>query len=192
MKRLFIFILLVVFSSAAYAQSKYEYYDMEGDWHTQSYDQQLTWKDCPGAKFNIYLNPLGILAGIDWGGPSADITAGVRFNRYCFLGVETGFDSFGKQIQYCESYTVKHEAFVPLALNAKGLLPYGKRCCPFIEGSFGGYFGVMDLHSNGLYLKSGLGFEFNRLVVSAGYTGLPVNGYFRNLGYVRFGFRIGR
>ncbi|MCQ2161512.1 MAG: hypothetical protein MJY97_10590 [Bacteroidales bacterium] len=200
--RRFLLILIVAFCSiSSFAQNQYEYYDMEGNYHTQwfpgsfnikYYDQDVTWREHPGAKFNIYLNPLGMVAGVDWGGPSVEAVVGVRFNKYFFLGAETGFDSFGRQDQLEGSYRVKHEAFVPVALNAKGLLPYGKRCCPFVEGSLGGYLGVLDLHSNGLYVKSGLGFEFNRLVISAGYTGLHVNGYFRNLGYLRFGFRIGR
>lgn len=201
MKQLFLILCIALYSIPLFAQNYYEHYDMEGNrynrWHPEVvnvkyYDQQVLWREYPGAKLNLYLNPLGTVAGVDWGGPSIDVAAGVRFNKYLYLGAESGFNSSIKQIQYGESNNFRHEAFVPMALNTKGLLPVGKRCCLFVEGSFGGYFGVMDLHSNGLYLKSGFGFEFNRLVVSLGYTGIPCDGFFRNLWYVRFGFRIGR
>ncbi len=157
----------------------------------KNYNQKQVWQEYPGAKFNIYLNPVGMIAGADWGGQSVELVAGVRFNKYCFIGAETGYDYLTTQHIYCPIDKIRREAFVPLALNVKGLLPYGNKCCPFIESSFGAYFGIMDLDTNDLYFKSGLGFEFNRFVAGAGYTWIPVVSD-RHLWYVRFGFRIGR
>lgn len=202
MKRIIaVFLYILIGSYYLSAQNIQEYYDMDGNRYTRwfpelftikMYDQQIVWREHPNPKFNLYLNPLGVVAGADWGGPSLDVEGGVRFNRNFFLGLETGFHSLGDQMFYGESHRRYFESFVPVALNIKMLFPFGKRCCPYVDGSLGGYFGTQDLDSNGLYVKAGVGFEFNRIVIGTGYTAIPVNGYFRNLGYVRFGFRIGR
>lgn len=67
-----------------------------------------------------------------------------------------------------------------------------KQACPYQDLSLGAAFGIADLSEKVAFeLKTGAGFEFNRFYLTAGYNGIFFNGLTMNLGYVKFGIRLG-
>ncbi len=199
---LFVCCCLFGYESASYAQEVrpefsvniHEFTDNEGRPHYTwtlgrltwtNYDQREAWKENPNMRLNVYIMPVGVM----WHqgsscGPSLMADIGTRFTRHIYSGIETG-------VNFINGYSLN--TYVPLALNVKGLLPVGKRFCPYIQASAGGYFGIQNLEgTNGFYSSLKAGIEYNRINLTAGYSFIKLpSGFVGNL-QIHFGLRIGQ
>ncbi len=199
MKRLAILALILILGAAkAMAQpadvwdEQYEHPYPLGFFKIKDYDQQRSWMENPNPRFNIYFMPIGIMFQGQRSEPTMLLDLGVRTSRHFYAGVETGVNfATGKTVavgtpDYLGTY-------VPLALNIKGLLPSGKRLCPYISASAGGYFGIQSLEgTNGLYGSLRAGIEYNRVNLTAGYSLIKLPTELAGGFQFHFGFRFGR
>lgn len=136
------------------------------------------------------------------GGPTVDLSLGVRLWDYAYIGVETGFHSLFANFEYemydyaTSSYYSYNEsykdAYIPIGVNLKGYILTGKKIYPYLNCSFGGFFGLMDLSGiSGFYFQVGAGIDVNRFSFGIGYNGLAQMGV-ANCGYVKIGVRLGK
>ncbi len=80
-------------------------------------------------------------------------------------------------------------------MNVKGLLPVGKKFCPFISASAGGCFGIQTRSMegvNGFYSNIRAGIEYNRMCLSAGYSMIKLPAKLQGNIQIHLGIRLGR
>ena len=121
--------------------------------------------------------------------PSADLSLGVRFYDYFYLGAEIeylpifmedypDYDSDPKWMFWT------HDVF--LGTHMKGYIPISEKLYPFIDFSVGGHWLAFGFGGIGLGLKIGAGVDYKRFSSVIGYERI-CNG---NVGYVKFGVRF--
>lgn len=139
------------------------------------------------------------------GGPSLDVTLGVKIYERLFIGFETGYHHFfARYLDRSTIYDYNGSHFslgyVPLGANFKGYFLRNSKVLPYISCSLGGFIGVVDLNGmNGFHCQVGLGAEIRRFSFGIGYNGIKItkidgtsvnNIEASNLGYVKFGMRF--
>lgn len=130
------------------------------------------------------------------GGPTLDISAGVRITDYFYAGLELGFhtlmaDLYITDFQAMYPYSVfMVGGYVPIGLNMKGYLPVSKKFMPYINCTLGGAIGCIDFGDEGFFhCNVGAGFDLGRFSFGIGYMNL---GGSMDNGYVKLGYRFGR
>ncbi|MBQ9137097.1 MAG: hypothetical protein IJX65_00485 [Alistipes sp.] len=189
MKRFTLFVLCALFTSATWAQ------DVTA--------QQ------PPVKFQSYMT-LGVNFATSGAGPIFNAGCGVKVHDFFYAGFETGLYTFlapYKKVYHYNSGTVEAEkgsytnTAVPLGINMKGYITKDTVVIPYIDFSFGFLFGsftdvesadydYVDTYNVDFGCKVGLGVDYKRLTIGAGYSYLV--DYGAHCGYIQFGVRLGK
>ncbi len=158
----------------------------------KNYDQIRAWSEHPGARFNIYIMPVGVNFQGKLARPSFNLDLGARINQYLYTGVETGLNLESTSFEPAGTPDFI-STYVPLSLNVKGLYPIGRKVCPYVSASAGCYFGIQDIaETNGFYSNIKAGVEINRKCVSAGYSLIRLPSKFQGNFQIHLGVRLGR
>ncbi len=156
------------------------------------------------ARFNVYVDA-GCIFAKDEAGPIMNVTLGFRMNEDIFLGVQSGIDALF--LSPSSGMAGFDMASFPLMFDFRGFFPTKSPVFhPYIEGALGANFlsrlgqpfyyeGVAyDFPTMTIFrVHGGLGFEFKRATVIAGYALFHIRKK-SNLhnGYVKVGIRLGK
>ena len=121
------------------------------------------------------------------GGPTLDVDAGARIFNYFYVGLATGFHtSFAPS-----SIGPLWVGYVPIDVNLKGYFTKGKKFCPYVNCSLGGFIAVSG-RGGGFHCQAGAGLEYERFSFGIGYNGFILNGTRADSGYIKLGIRFGK
>lgn len=145
------------------------------------------------------------------GGPALDAVAGARITDYFFAGVGLGYHTLMGDTKYTVGKYTAADVFVynqylPVFANLKGYYPMGS-LAPYVDLSLGGLVGLKSLvtinnnttessnrEADGLYLRVGLGIDWNRFNFGGGYQlySQTANDVTANthMGYFKIGYRF--
>lgn len=120
---------------------------------------------------------------------SADLSLGVRFYDYFYLGAEIEYLPIFMEDYPAYGSTPKwrfgtHDVF--LGGHMKGYIPISEKLYPFIDFSLGGHWLAFGFGGIGLGLKIGAGVDYKRFSSGIGYEYI-IDGH---AGYVKFGVRF--
>ena len=132
-------------------------------------------------KFNAYIyagNVMEVTDDIVWG-LSLDASAGCRIYDYLYVGGELGVVGSIPKKKMGGDVAYIIDAYPYLSANAKLFLPIkNSRMEPYLSISLGANLDI-DHHQSwrtsrdiGLYMNGGVGFDYRRLSVMAGYQGI--------------------
>ncbi len=160
--------------------------------------------DVDSVRFNAYMD-VGCIFTKGEAGPIMNVTLGFRLNDGIFIGVQSGIDAlFGTPASGSAGFDM---ASFPLMFDFRGFFPAKNRSFrPYVELALGANFlsrlgkplyyeGVAyDFPTMTIFrLHGGLGFEFKRATMTAGYALyhlMKKNNI--HCGYVKVGIRIGK
>ena len=129
------------------------------------------------------------------GGPTLDVSAGVRITDYFYAGLETGFHTMMADLYVSTSYALYPYSvfmvggYIPIGLNMKGYLPVTEKFMPYLNCTLGGAMGCIDFSGRAFYCNVGTGFDLGRFSFGIGYMNL--GGSMHN-GYVKLGYKFGK
>ena len=154
----------------------------------------------------------------DWGGPAVDVTIGVRYQNWLFLGGGVGVHGLLTSTKLTatdeNNNTTKEKMlgmkwYVPIYADARFLLSTPLQINPFVEAAIGGYIGLrqnsiiqgyqsgVDIHASealrsGYFMRIGAGVEIMRVILGVGYELTAVKKEeTQNILYAKIGVKIG-
>ena len=154
----------------------------------------------------------------DWGGPAIDMTIGVRYRNWLFVGGGAGVHGMFAATKLTAADDLGNTSrekmlgmkwYVPIYADVRFLLSTPIQVNPFLETAIGGYVGLrqnsiirgyqsgVDVHASealrsGYYMRIGAGVEIMKVILGIGYELTAVKKEeTQNILYAKIGVKIG-
>jgi len=144
------------------------------------------------------------------GGVNVNVGAGARVGKFLYIGAAAGaLGEWGDP--YVELNNATHDEkkahasawIIPIFADVRVYAPTHGNCYPYAEVGIGGYIGIdgqvkfegekiSNKPQDGFYFISGVGMEFKRVNIGAGYKLMRDKDAIGNHGYVKLGISLGR
>lgn len=149
---------------------------------------------------NVYYSPSSYHMRLI--GPTIDIIAGARCTKYFFFGGGVGYHTLLTKYKGIRDFN----HYMPIYGNAKFYIPVNINFLPYYELSLGGFVGFNEIAKdtygneskqklkNGLFFRTGFGFDIKRVNIGIGYELLHNRVYNQSnnehIGFLKLGYRF--